>query len=274
MPVRDHYQNALQEIMLECGIHRNSIGNPNYHIEEYTTFPEVVRYTEYHIGETHDQRSYFGRRNEPHFRYNRYRTALRTSLRDLPVHGRRIVHLDIGCGSGLFSWVLLDWATENEIELDRVDLYGYDHSPAMIRLAERMKDKLAVHIIGYPDIRYCSSPSELSRQLSENHQDDTDYIITFGYVLVQAYSSSEIQKFTQAITSVTECMDGQSNCALVAVDSGRQVFNEDRTGIICPFDESWSLLLEMLEQSDVQHRGVSMSVLPNNVKSARAELYP
>ena len=249
MPVRDHYQNALQEIVLECGIHRNSIGNPNYHIEEYTTFPEVVRYTEYHIGETHDQRSYFGRRNEPHFRYNRYLEGLQAGLIELPRSGRRVSHLDIGCGSGLFSWVLLDWATDNSIELDRIDLYGYDHCPAMISLAERIRDKIWVHIPEYPSLHYYSAPGELSQRFSEDHQEAADCIITMGYVLVQAHSVHEIQIFTQIIDNVVKHLDslGLVNFILIAVDSIRQ---RDE------FNIGWRLLMKELEQVGILHSQV------------------
>ena len=61
---------------------------------------KTIGYTRQHVIE-HDQQ---------HFRYEYYHGALSLALTRLgfdPAH-RRVVHLDIGCGPGVFSWVMYD----------------------------------------------------------------------------------------------------------------------------------------------------------------------
>lgn len=258
--VKAHYQDAIQDIMSEYDIDMPQ--KPDYEIEKDTGFADAVRYTEYYIGKTQDDRP----DNQPHYRYSRYLGVLLNSLQKFSTPERRIAHVDIGCGAGLFSWAFLDWATENKIGFDSLGLYGYDHCSAMIRLSEEIRDKLAIHITGYPDIYYCDRVDELSTLLSETYRENTDYIITFGYVLVQAHTSREIKKFTKAIHSVAELMDDGTDCMLVADDSNRWR-NDDSGRRVYEFQEGWNSLLESLEQIGIQHNTVRNGFMC-------AELYP
>ena len=119
-----------------------------------------------------------------HFRYDYYRDALSLAFTHLHFDpaDRRVVHLDIGCGPGIFSWVMYDYIALHETyNGDQVDYYGYDHCAAMIELARlflrRFPDQYEFH--GYSDL------AEISTTLADEELSNCDVVVTFGYALVQ-----------------------------------------------------------------------------------------
>ena len=134
MRVKSHYRRIICEIMSEYDIAR-PIEQPRYVVRRDTTFEQAVQYTDAYVGKGN---AYFYSNARRHYRYDRYLRA----LGNLQASEGRMAHVDIGCGAGPFSWAFLDWVTEQGVGLDRVDLYGLDHSWATIQLAKMISDKL------------------------------------------------------------------------------------------------------------------------------------
>ena len=151
--VKDHYQPVIQEIVADYGI--ALVPNPNAVVSASEGFSEVVQHTAWYVGGEGD--------SQPHYRYRRYLEVLEQHI---PVSDSPITHIDIGCGAGLFSWALLDWAANHGIDFAQVGLHGVDHCRAMIQLAQMMTQRLAQRIPGYPEAHYCETPEVLMRQLN------------------------------------------------------------------------------------------------------------
>ena len=206
------------------------------------TFAEAVQNTNWFC---------WRRDTRPLYRYRRYREVLGAARPS----GRRVAHVDIGCGAGLFSWVFLDWVRENNLayeNYENVVLYGLDHSPEMIRLAQQMRAGLMVNIPNYPELRYTHRVDALLQLLTEHHRPTTDYTITFGHVLVQAPDA--IPEFAQVIAHIVQLMDDQSGCAVLAVDA---------RGESSQLAQRWIGLLDRLSRLGIQHQQVTVHNLPS-----------
>ncbi len=236
MRIKYQYQRILRDLMKENGI--SPIGPaspcPSHVVPKDAGFTEVVQHTDSYVGEGNDARPDAW----PHYRYRRYMEVLQR----LKASKRRRAHVDIGCGAGLFSWVFLDWATSKRVPFDRVELYGLDHSTAMISLAQKLRTRLIQYVPNYPELHYCYELESLLDELTENHRKGTDYTITFGHVLVQAHNPHDMDTFTQIITHIQNLMDTQSNCVMMAVDAGNWPLT---------FAEGWSVLLSSLEGANI-----------------------
>lgn len=255
MLVKPHYRRVIREIMAECDI-AQPVVQPDYRVRRDATFEEVVQYTDAYVGNSN---ALFFPNARRHYRYNLYLEE----LRDLEASGRREAHVDIGCGAGPFSWAFLDWVTEQDVGLDRIDLYGLDHSPAMIQLAKVVRDKLKQQIPDYPDLHYTYDDDALLIELMKNHREGTDYVITFGHVLAQAHSSPDIHDFTRIIVDIrNNLMDSPSECYLVGVDA--------RSGFTA-FVTGWGLLLNSLESTGIRHEQDSPVIFGS---AANARIYP
>ena len=228
--IRDLYPGVIQSIMAENGI--VPVNNPSPLVAANTGFAQALQHTDWYTyrGDT-----------RPPYRYRRYLEALNY----VSASDRREAHVDIGCGAGLFSWAFLDWAKEQRLGYDHVDLYGLDHNQEMIRLARMVRDRLAQGITDYPDLHYYNDVDALLLNLTENHQANTDYTITFGHVLVQANTPYNMQIFAQIIAYIINLMNPESNCALWAIDA---------RGRSAEFTTAWSSLLNNLSQTDVHYK--------------------
>ena len=226
--VRDRYRGVLDQIMAQHRIpptqHR-----PSPAVPANASFAEAVQNTDWFC---------WWNDTRPLYRYRRYREVLGHTTPS----GQRGAHVDIGCGAGLFSWAFLDRDLENNLPYDRIDLYGLDHSRAMIRLAQQMRRGLMRHIPQYPELRYTHSVNALLRDLSRHHFAGTDYTITFGHVLAQAPNA--IPDFARVAGHVVGLLDAQSNCVVLAVDAQRA---SD------PFAQQWNALLDRLSRLGIQH---------------------
>ena len=232
MTVKDYYQRVIQEIMEDAGISLLS-QRPSYVLATDAELKEVVQYTEAFVSGRLDER--------PPYRYRRYLEVLRY----LETSKKRMAHVDIGCGAGLFSWAFLDWSTEMEVGLDRLDLYGFDHSAEMIYLAQDISYRLRKLIPDYPALHYHEDVDSLLRALTSSHRDDTDYIVTFGHVLVQSHEPGDIGTFAEVITHILNMKDSSSTCTFVAVDA---------RGSKISFGAGWDSLLKLLALDDVGHK--------------------
>ncbi len=254
--IRDLYFGVLDAIMNEHHV-EPLLFRPSLIVSAHASFPEVVQHTDWWL-----------RRNDriPHYRYNRYRA---TCGDPQPTGDRRyrLAHVDVGCGAGLWSWVLLDWAADANLAYNLIDLYGIDHSPAMITLANFMRDGFVATVANYPELHYETNVQMLLQALIENHQEPTDYMITFGHVLVQALAESTgpdaisaMLNFTSVIVHILRSQDRQSNCVLAAIDArGRS--NE--------FSWGWQALLSNLALAGVRYENI---VDANDAKVARLSL--
>ena len=224
------------------------------------SFAEAVQHTDWFCRRIDLE---WGRRNgtyRPHYRYRRYREIL-GYVQPRP-DCNQITHVDIGCGGGLFSWALLDWAREHNLPFNRVSLHGLDHSPSMITLAHFMRDKLIAHIADYPELHYETNLQMLLPELTAHHQNSTGYVITFGHVLAQAQPSDAILNFMQVIVHVLELLDAQSNCVVMAVDA---------QGWSAEFASSWNTLLDRLTWFGIGHQEIAVNQSPiNDVNRAKA----
>ena len=226
--IRDLYRGVLDQIMAQHRIpptqHR-----PSEVVQADASLTRVVQYTDWFCWRGDSQ---------PFYRYRRYRDVLGR----LTLSGGQVAHVDIGCGAGLFSWVFLDWAGENNLAYNLIDLYGLDHSREMIRLAQQMRPGLMPHIPNYPALRYTHSVNALLPELSQNYSAVTGYAITFGHVLVQAPEA--IPDFARVVAHIMGLLDAQSNCVALAVDA---LNASDQ------FAQQWNALLARLSKSGIQH---------------------
>lgn len=245
--IRSHYRGAMREIMSDYEI-GEPLQRPSHEVLAYTDFREVVQNTAWYVvGVDEDEiQSTTPLYRHPHYRYDRYIEALRDldPLRPNKHIGTgRVAHIDIGCGSGLFSWAFLDWATENGIEYERIKLYGYDHNSEMIHLAAEVRERLMQTIPDYPGLHYDYDLDTFRHRLLMTHNPNTHYIVTFGYVLAQTFvgSRSSIEDFARIIGVIFGLPSSVSMCEMLSVDAtGRQ---NQRNSV-----EGWNLLLENLQQ--------------------------
>lgn len=245
--IRGCYLDVLEGIMAEHGIPPQR--NPSPTVPADATFAEAVQNTDWFCWRGD---------NRPLYRYRRYREVLGATRPS----GRRVAHVDIGCGAGLFSWVFLDWVRENNLayeNYENVVLYGLDHSPEMVRLAQQMRAGLMTNIPNYPELRYTHRVDALLQLLTEHHRPATDYTVTFGHVLVQAPGA--ISEFARVIAHIVQLLDEQSSCAVLAVDA---------RGESSQLAQRWIGLLDRLSRLRIQHQQVAVRfTLINNSSDAK-----
>ena len=249
--LQDYYQRVLNEIVDEYRIQR--VESPGHVVPANAGWVEVVQHIERFVGGSGD--------SMPHYRYRRYSEV----IGDLtPGQGREAL-VDLGCGCGLFSWVFLDWATRQGVGYDRLDLYGFDHSPAMLRLALEARQRLLLYAPNFP-VFHCSGDVDgLCDQLAEHHEVNTEYTIALGHVLVQAHTPDAIRNFTRVIAYVMGLIEPGSNCVLVAVDADRRR---------ATFAEGWAALLGNLETLNIVHEEapVGSTAINDSGRAKRASL--
>ncbi len=252
--IKDNYRRIIREIMAQFEI--VSLHRPDHVVRAETALGDALQNIDWYVvGEDAISTDILYRR--PHYRYDRYMEALQQKAN---TNVRRVAHIDIGCGAGLFSWAFLDWATTKRIGYDRIDLYGYDHSPQMIRTAAEARNRLMQIIPDYPSLHYEYDVGAFLRRLFMTHHPDTDYIVTFGYVLAQTFvwSRSSIEDFARIIDVIFRLPSSVSMCEMLSVDAtGRQ---DQRNSI-----EGWNLLLENLQQ---EHNIFNWEYTPGNLTYA------
>ena len=217
MPIRDEYIAAIAQLVRRFGC-----AGSDYRIQERADIQQCLGYAA----------SYVAGNTTEHYRYDRYRNKLIHSLdsnEDIGGAGT-LIHVDIGCGPGLFSWVVYDHFSGTEVD---VQLYGYDHAPEMVRLAGLIQDELEseVGLQCYHD----------ARQLLANipaAPPQADVIVTFGHVLVQL---ADDQQAIGAFATILEHLTDKGPCLVLAVDARRQ---RNR------FQRSFNRLCERLEDLD------------------------
>ena len=250
--IQSHFPRVISEIMAEHNI--EPVDSSEHIVLKDAGLTVVAQHTECYISGRRDQR--------PPYRYRRYSEVLRY----LKASDRPITHVDIGCGAGLFSWALLDWAMERNVELERIRLHGLDHCQAMIDLAEMVKAKLSQVIANYPDLNYCRDVGTLLHHVTRSHRDGTNYVITLGHVLVQAHTPGDIHNYSRVVKRVVELSKQHSTCVLIAIDARGQP---------TALQNAWESLLNRLETKDVCHKifEVPPTSINDGYSAKAAQLY-
>ena len=231
--IKDYYAGVIRQIMRE-----HNIAVANYRqepsISATANFETVVQYTDWYVAGMGSDRL-----NTRPYRYRRYLEALQSVITIIPQRVR-LAHVDIGCGSGLFSWAFLDRIQELQVGYENVDLYGYDHCHEMINLAEMIRTGLERHIPNYPELRYYHDSRRLLEIITAQHRGNTFYFITFGYVLAGNHTDDAISSYVKIVSRVIESI-APKQCVMMASD-GVSTVNHQR------FVEGWDKLLQALRR--------------------------
>lgn len=139
------------------------------------------------------------------------------------------VHVDIGCGPGLFSWVVHDHFDDTEL---KVQLYGYDHATEMIRLAKLIQDRFESDI----DAQYYDDSELLLGDIATAAPRSADVVVTFGHVLAQLADNHQAMG---VFAAMLERLTHTGPCLVLAVDA---------LGHTATFRGSFNRLCDMLEK--------------------------
>lgn len=230
MNIRDKYVDVIEAIARRERVTPH--GNVAYEIGVEATQRQCLRYA----------LRYVVRHSQLHYRYDMYRSTLNRALYRAAVHRHGdglMVHLDLGCGPGLFTWVVSDLSVRWDVDVEQ---YGYDHSPEMIRLASEVWDEIG-------DATHCAWHHNTEDMLSAalaGGPSHSGLLVTFGHVLAQTCTNEEaINGFASAVSDMTT-----KDCLVVAVDA-KGASQEFREGC-----QSLVAAMEMLCLSvDVRCRG-------------------
>lgn len=195
--IRDRYVKIINDIPRI----QPRLSWPTYHICPDATFAECLKYTRDFVVGKKDARL--------HYRYDIYRKALRDTPIDFKA-GKSLVHVDVGCGPGLFTWVVRDhFRTDPRIELE---LYGYDHAPRMAELAISIWNRLEedTHYTCFHSIEELCSVAILCRPAPCN------VLVTFGHVLIQ--TNNDESAFSDFV-AIVRTFAALGACQILAVDA-------------------------------------------------------
>ena len=199
MQIRKHYINSFNQIS-------NKFGElPCSHIiPENVSLREAIGYTREFIVES----------DVKHFRYDYYRKKIDNALSRFGIdQAKKTIHLDLGCGPGLFSWVVQDYMLKNYgKKTGDLEFIGYDHARNMIHLAKLFQEYLPVKykFDGYFKV------GKILKMLNSRNFSDCNCIVTFGYVLIQVKNNREaLQDFVRIIQHLFPA----KSCILVAADA-------------------------------------------------------
>lgn len=153
---------------------------------------------------------YIVKGNQIHYRYDKYERGLSLAFKKNPIREGVVIHIDIACGPGLFSWVVVDYLRSNP-SVD-VKTYGYDRAPNMVKLARLIWNQLDEN-----DIFFCHhNINKLLRMVQQDSAERPYLLITFGHILVQTYNDdSALKNFARAVAQLAKLAD----CRLLAVDA-------------------------------------------------------
>lgn len=137
-----------------------------------------------------------------------------------------IVHVDLGTGPGIFSWVVYDyvqqiWSPKGQ---PRLVQFGYDRCSAMVELAERFWTEFGLS----DGAQFFDSRKALKRAV-DTVDGDAYLLITFGHVLIQSHNlddSSVIDRFARLCNRLARERNAADVLAVDAFTHGRkQHFN-------------------------------------------------
>ena len=204
MSIRDQYIQAFEAIRHKHGEEDSS----GWEIDPDVSLKQAIGYTG----------QYVVKHSQKHFRYDYYSCVLRMAMRDLsynPGNGK-ILCMDIGCGPGLFSWVVQDYMSSHRVKRKNLMVIGYDHAKNMIRLSKKfhvsLRKQCATSYNWHGDFKF----NRLKQNLKGLNFSNYDVIVTLGHVLIQINDNAqEMRKFSKIVRSLCPF----KSCIVVAVDA-------------------------------------------------------
>lgn len=197
--IRDKYVDAIEGIAQREKV--KPLGFVAHKIGAEATRRQCLKYALRHVV----------RHRQQHYRYDLYRAALDRALYRAAVYkhsDRLLLHLDMGCGPGLFTWVVSDIPRLRDVNVER---YGYDHCREMVRLASDVWSEVG-------DAGGCSWHHDIGDLLAAALAGGPRYsglLVTFGHVLAQTHASEDaINQFATVISHMTS-----EDSLVVAVDA-------------------------------------------------------
>ena len=201
MPANRDIRDKYREVIVALARKHGAVAS-GFEIPRDASLAQCIGYARrFVVGGAHD---------EPHYRYDRYMRVLQSTYRQHPIHADKVVHIDIGSGPGLFTWVVKDYLRNN---LDvRSDLCGYDHAIHMVGLANTIWNLLEEDAIYSCHDDIC----ELISNVEAVADDRCHMLVTLGHVLVQTVDDdSAVGNFARIVATCARI----ANCLLVAVDA-------------------------------------------------------
>ena len=195
--IRHQYRSVVSAIA-----EKHTLQESSYVIFENATLEECIGYTMKYVVD------------RGHYRYDRYLHLLQESYsafqRGL---GDTIFHIDVGCGPGLFSWVIADCFGRSERGLK---LFGYDRSSNMVDLAQLIWSKLDTNMSNdyVDDTDDLYSRLTVYRPFVKSH-----VVISLGHVLIQAYRQDNNMREIANIIACICRICAPAPCHLLAVDA-------------------------------------------------------
>ena len=219
----------------------------DYVVPKNATLAECIGYAQ----------KYYVEGNEKHHRYDRCRRLLKTAMSHiLPNTGSRqtLLHMDIGAGPGLYSWVLRDYARRNYPTIN-LKLYGYDRAPKMAKLANMIWDRLDENV-AYSCFH---DKNELYTAAMSGPSRSVNVVLTLGYVLIQTDGDGSLKE----LASLCKKFSVNSNACLIAIDA----YSGSRP---TQFESAWDKLVSSLSnlRISVEETGSSKKVARIYVMSA------
>lgn len=176
-----------------------------YTVGKDATLQESIGYTErYVIGS-----------GSPHFRYDYYMGALKAAAREFGCirPGRKIIHIDLGCGPGLFAWVVHDYVmAPRRKNRNNLSFYLYDHSESMIKLAKKFREKLLTE----HQVRFYRDAKAMRNRLRSGRLANCDILVTFGHVLIQTRNN---RRALREFSRIIRALSSSNSCTIIAVDA-------------------------------------------------------
>ena len=207
--IKDHYCRIIRELAAE---RPGPPATAHHHIAPTADDAHVMAYAMKNVV------------SNTHYRYRQYRGHFVYGLSSLdyePDPEHPLLHVDVGCGPGLFTWVVLDQLRREEKERKRIAVHpvGYDHSRAMIRLANRCCERIQPHVNTdrrrrpkhprnhLPTPSFVCGRREFQAWMEPElkKKQPRDIIVTFGHILVQTSDADRAtQDFARIMTRLAE----------------------------------------------------------------------
>ena len=173
MSIREKYVRIVEDIAERDGVFP---AKKSYKIPAGATRLECIEYTlGYVVGVAGDRE---------HYRYKKYYRVLSSALCMIAPqinHQGPQLHIDVGCGPGLFTWVVRDIFRHKQLD---VGLYGYDHAREMVKLANDIWDELGESV----DYACHYNARDMLSAVSARDNSCDYALVTFGHVLAQTHN--------------------------------------------------------------------------------------
>lgn len=204
--------------------------------------------------------TYYVEGDEEHHRYTRCRNLLKTAMSHvLPNTSSRqtLLHIDVGAGPGLYSWVLRDYVRRNYPTIN-LKLYGYDRAPEMAKLANMIWERLNENV----DYSCYHDKNELYAAAMSDSSRSACVVLTLGYVLIQTNKDDSLKE----LVSLCKKLSVNLKVFLVAIDA----YSGDRPIL---FADAWSKFVSLLSNFcvSVKHTGSSAKIARISVMSSSTD---